>query len=202
MEQRVLNLENHSQKKYLYESRINAETDLIIKRSQAGASYDTLSPFFRSYDRLFFASASKKTVSSTYFISVFNPDFWFCILSIYFLLLAFIVVYKRLYKLTWNQFYSAILHVIGISTEDSIQCRTFSLNLCTIIYLILFYILGECFSAFLTTELSISTEPKPQFQFIEEFSYQSKYKICTTPYSYNYYELKKQNKYNHILNAK
>lgn len=183
----------------LFYLRAFGKTDIIILHSVQGPSYATLPPMQYHVHKLYFAQSKCKSVSSTYFISVFHTLFWISILTVYFLLIVFLIIYKRLHNLSFNQFCEITLHVTGISSEI-ISYSTFSFHLCSIIFLFLFYILSESFSAFLTTELAVATEPKPPFEHLEDLASQSKYKICVKPYSNIYSTMYEQKKYQHILN--
>lgn len=185
----------------IYYARILGKTNLVVIHSVEGPSYATLPPFRKHYNHLYFAYSSRKIVSSVYFIKVLHPLFWLCILFAYFCLLGFILLYKCLYKLTFNQFCEATLNAIGVSSEN-LSYSTISLNFCVVIFLFLFILLGECFSAFLTTELSITAEPKLPFNHLEDLSKQSNYKICVKRYSHIYSVLFSQIKYDNILNTK
>lgn len=185
----------------IYYARVLAKTSIVLIHCVDGPSYATLPPFRKHVNHLYFAYSTKKIVSSTYFITVLHPLFWLSILLAYSGLFGFLFIYKRLHKLTFNQFLEITLHAIGVSSENS-TFSTISLKFLIVIFLFLFFILGECFSAFLTTELAIATESKLPFNHLENLQKQLYYKICTKQFSHIYTELYTEMKYDHILNTK
>lgn len=158
----------------------------------------TLPSIIQFHDRLYMASPEKRSVSSTFFIQLFQPLVWIMILIIYLAIMGFLLFYHHFHKLKINQYIESLFDIIGISTER-ILFSTFSLCFCILISTTLYYILELYFTTFLTTKLAMNTEFVVEK--LEDFSYQSKYKICTPAYTYSQQMLSNDKRYKNILNG-
>lgn len=150
------------------------------------------------YERLFLTLPSKRSVSSIFFMDLFQAKLWIGILAVYTFFLGFFMIYCYMHKLNFNQFVELVFHVFGISSER-ITFSTFSLSICIIILTLLYYILGEFFTAFLTSKLAL--KPDLPFHNLEDFSLQSKYKLCTEAYTRSENILSNNIKFNNKING-
>lgn len=200
-EETILNRFNIDLASHLFFSRVLAKVDVIVANSILGPSYSTLPPLTLAIRRVYFSPPTRLTLSSTYFIKVFNKYFWFSIFLVYSALLIFLFIYKYLKKLSFNQINEAILHIVGVSSE-TISYSTISFSFSVVTFLFLFYILSECFSTFLTSKLSIVNDPNLPFETLEDLSKQSTYKICSAPHFHVHSALQESKIYDHILDPK
>lgn len=160
------------------DSNINDGYHIYLKYSGDGSQYLNLPPILKFYYRVYMASPQMNSVSSTFFIKLFQPDLWGIILVLYITILMFLIFYIHSHRLKINQYIESAFHVIGISSEQ-INFSTISLSFCVIIYTILFFMLEQYFTTFLTTKLAI-TDSFP-LEKLEDFTLQLKYKICIGP---------------------
>lgn len=171
--------------------------DITVAHHDVASRHTTLPPII-SYRNGLYMTLPSMEVSSTFFIELFQPFLWMGILAIYSIFLLFLSLYIYKHKLKNNQYFESAFHIIGVSSEH-IRFATFSLTSCIIIFTFLFYILGEYFTAFLTTRLV--TKVQYPFESLEEMSLQSTYKICTSSKTRVRQILSDYKIYNHIMDG-
>lgn len=190
---------SENEKVHMHKSLLLTEYEIAIVFTSSGSRHMVLPPIGLSRYRLYLTVPSIDSVSSTFFIELFHPILWTTIHCTYAIFVAFLFFYKYLHKLKFSQFLESVFHVIGFTTEQ-IRFSTFTLSFCVLLSSILFYLLGEHFTAFLTSKLAIISEQNLPFEKLEDLSTQSKYKLCTLPDSNVEKSLYDQHIYLHILN--
>lgn len=183
----------------IYMSLLLGEYDFAITYASAGFRHTTLPPLYFTKYRLYMTHTKSYSVSSQYFIELFQPKLWIAVLLIYLTLLGFLVIYKYCYSLKFNQFVESVFHIIGLSNEQ-INFSTISLSICLIIFSMFFYLLEWYFGAFLYSKLSAKFDTNLPFERIEDLAIQMKYKICAQPVTNVEKSLSNDIIYDRILN--
>lgn len=173
------------------------DNDIALFYTTTRSYQETLPSVSNGHERIYMVSNMNDSVSSTYFIELFEPNLWIVILTTYVIILGFLIIYLYLHRLEFNQYFESIFHVIGVSTER-IQFSTIALSFCIVISMTLFYILGEYFTAFLTTKLAVRSNLP--FEKLDDLLLQSKYKICTIQFTKSKTVLSHDQRFKNLLN--
>lgn len=181
-----------------YYSTLVKENDVALLLTTTRSYRSTLPPMVYVYEKMYMVLPNKTSVSSTFFIDLFLPSLWSTIFGVYSILIVFLIIYNRYYKHNFNQYCESVFNIIGISSEQ-FNFQPFSLSVTIMIYTILFYIIGEFFTAFLTTKLAMSSDFP--IENLNDLLLQHNYKLCTLPYTQSRYILSSDNRFEDLLDG-
>lgn len=184
----------------LHELKRDSVIDLVLIQTPETEGRGVLPRLYD--DKMYmFVQEPGQIFSPTYFIAVFHSLMWISFAAILLMTTSFIFIHNYTLQLNKKQFCETLLHISGISPSVNLNTSTISYKLCVITFSMLVICFAASFSAFLTTELSISKFDLP-FKSFEELKTQSDYSLCVGKMTSSFRILFEDKNIHHILNTK
>lgn len=178
--------------------RATKNYDLIVSLFNFKSSLSSLPPIQTARFSIFMKNP-ETSVSSTYFISIFDWSIWVAISVTCLIILIILMIYVKLNKKSINHFISITMDMFSIS-QETIEVHP-SYKLCRTICSIFMFCMAAAFSTFLMTFLASRKSNMP-FDTLNEVMGQNQYSICNDFDSTAHFWLIKYNNRKVHLNPK
>lgn len=132
-------------------------------------------PPIRSLSYSVYLNSPKPTVSSTFFIDIFDWKIWIATFMICSTIILFLFMYVKLYKRNFNHLVTITMEMFSLSKETIVVKPSF--KFCQTIFSIFMFCVAATFSSFLTTFLAHQVSNIP-FHTLDEVMHQNKYSVC------------------------
>lgn len=128
--------------------------DIAARKHQSCELRKTLPPFLIG-DFSFYFKAPEPTLPSTYFLTVFNIDFWIGIIFIWAIVVATLMIYMKFKKLNLAKSTTMMMNFFGVS-QEYVNVTSFAYKINFIIASLFAICMAASFSAFLISHLSVN----------------------------------------------
>lgn len=159
--------------------------DILLNSAAVSLLYETLPPSIKT-PHYFYYKTPEASISTTYFISIFQWTLWMAILIIIILAIILIAAFNIRIKNSIEKFLQIIFDIFGISSEINIMHNLSMLYIKYSVQIMMFLI-SSVFSSFLISELC-TIHPELPFTNLDELINQNEYSLCmyTTQFAYEY----------------
>lgn len=176
------------------------EYDVAVTRSLIEGQHNSLAPIFPMEFSAYFQKP-EVNFPATYFFSVFTLSFWMGIVFVFVLVLCFIALHVKYYKLNISKTITLLMQFYGITSSDvEISLNILSYNIALVFVNIFMFFISSSFSVFLIAKLAVFNFDLP-FDTFSDLLHQTQYEVCSRPMSTINQVFKTNNKYMVKINS-